>query len=412
MTEAPSAGDALAAARQALRSWDSRRREGRLTGQDRIEPVPREGLLPVTEQQRYLWFLHQLAPDVPAYNVPAVLRLYGDLDVPALRVALAGLVARHESLRTRFRSERGVPCQLVDPPGSVELPVTVLDLTSVPAEDLLREATRLAEQEIRRPFDLDNGPLLRCWLARLGEREHLLVLTVHHIVTDGWSVGIVTRELAEFYAGRGDRLPPLDVQPVDYAVWQQRQLDGEASRAQVDYWRDRLAGVPAVELPADRPRPGVPSWQGATYERELDPAALAHAQQLAKDERVMLLAVLSAAFTTVLHRYTGESDLAVGSVLSGRTRVELESMVGFFANTVVLRTDVSGDPSGAELVRRCSAVVLGALAHQDVPFGTVVEELKPERVPGHNPLFQVSFTLLTGDIIGSYGFGDLDVSPL
>ncbi|HEX8766910.1 MAG TPA: amino acid adenylation domain-containing protein, partial [Jatrophihabitans sp.] len=259
---------------------------------------------------------------------------------------------------------------------------------------------------------LENGPLLRCWLARLDSQDHLLLLTLHHIITDGWSVGIITRELAQFYAGLGDRLRPLELQPVDYAAWQQRQLGGETAPAQLDYWRDRLAGVPALEFPADRPRPSLPSWRGATYEGALAPEALQQAQQLAGTERVSLLAVLSAAFYAVLHRYTGEQDLAVGSVFSGRTRPELESMVGFFANTLVLRADLAGDPTGRELVRRCNDLVLGALAHQDVPFGTVVEELKPERVPGRNPLFQVSFTLLTGDIIGSYRFGDLAVSPL
>ena len=409
MTEAT---DALSNARQALLSWKSRQRQGQLAEQDRIEPVPRDGLLPVTEQQRYLWFLHQLAPDVPAYNVPTALRLRGPLDEPALRAALAGLTARHESLRTRFRSERGVPCQLIDPPDSPTVPMTVLDLRSLPAEDRLAEATRLIEQEIRRPFDLENGPLLRCWLARLDEAEHVLLLSLHHIITDGWSVGIATRELAELYAGRGEQLPPVRLQPVDYAAWQQRNLASESARGQLDYWREQLADVPSLEFPADRPRPALPSWRGTTWESTLSPQALAQAHQLAGSERVSLLAVLSAAFFAVLSRYTDQFDLAVGSVFSGRTRTELDQMIGFFANTLVLRADLSGDPSGRELIQRCNGVVLGALANQDIPFGTVVEELRPERVPGRNPLFQVSFTLLTAEIVGAYSFGELSVSPL
>ncbi|HEX8081114.1 MAG TPA: amino acid adenylation domain-containing protein [Jatrophihabitans sp.] len=406
------ATEALSTARQALLGWKSRQQQGQQVEQDRIEPVSRDGLLPVTEQQRYLWFLHQLAPDVPAYNVPTALRLRGRLDEPALRAALAGLTARHESLRTRFRSERGVPCQLIDPPGSSTVPITVLDLRPLPAEDRLREATRLIGQEVRRPFDLENGPLLRCWLARLDEADHVLLLTLHHIITDGWSVGITTRELAELYAGRGEQLPPVRLQPVDYAAWQQRNLGSDTARGQLDYWREQLADLPSLEFPADRPRPALPSWQGAAFEAPLEPAVLARAQQLAGSERVSLLAVLSAAFYAVLSRYTDQYDLAVGSVFSGRTRTELDTMIGFFANTLVLRADLTGDPSGRELVRRCNGVVLGALANQDIPFGTVVEELRPERVPGRNPLFQVSFTLLTGEIVGAYSFGELSVSPL
>ncbi|MEO7262753.1 MAG: amino acid adenylation domain-containing protein [Jatrophihabitantaceae bacterium] len=412
MTEATDTAETLSSAREALLSWKSRQRQGKLVDQDRIEPVSRDGLLPVSEQQRYLWFLHQLAPDVPAYNVPTALRLHGRLDQQALRDALAGLTTRHDSLRTRFRSERGVPCQLIDPPGSSTVPMVVLDLRSLPAEDRLEEATRLIEQEIRRPFDLENGPLLRCWLARLDEAEHILLLSLHHIITDGWSVGIVTRELAELYAGRGEGLPTVRLQPVDYAAWQQRNLGSATARGQLDYWREQLANVPALEFPADRPRPALPSWQGAAWEGTVRPEVLAQAQQLAGSERVTLLAVLSAAFYAVLARYTDQFDLAVGSVFSGRTRTELEQMIGFFANTLVLRADLTGDPSGRELVRRCNGVVLGALANQDVPFGTVVEELRPERVPGRNPLFQVSFTLLTGEIVGAYSFGELSVSPL
>ncbi|HEX8094207.1 condensation domain-containing protein, partial [Jatrophihabitans sp.] len=411
MTEAPATAEALSTARQALINWKLRQRQDRLAEQDRIEPVSRDGLLPVSEQQRYLWFLHQLAPDVPVYNMPAALRLQGELDERALRSAVTGLVARHESLRTRFRSERGLPCQVIDPPAP--MPVTVIDLRSLPAEDRLEHATRLAEQETRRPFDLHNGPLMRCWLARLAEDDHVLLLTLHHIITDGWSVGIITRELAELYAGRGEELPSRQLQPVDHAAWQQRQLSTDTERDQLTYWRERLAEIPPVDVPADRPRPNQPSWRGAIHERPLAPGLIDGARGLAAAESVLsVLAVLTAAFYAVLSRYTDEYDLAVGSVFSGRTRSELESMVGFFANTLVLRADLSGDPTGRELVQRCSGTVLGALGHQDVPFGTVVAELKPDRVPGRNPLFQICFTLLTGDMIGQYNFGDVTVSPV
>jgi len=411
MSEAPATTEGLSTARQALINWKERKQQNRLADQGRIEAVSRDGLLPVSEQQRYLWFLNQLAPDVPMYNMPAALRLQGHLDEQALRQALNGLVARHEGLRTRFRSERGLPCQVIDPPGPV--PIETIDLSSLPAEGRLEHATRLAEQEMRRPFDLYNGPLMRCWLARLAEEDHVLLLTLHHIVTDGWSLGIITRELAELYAGRGDQLPQAQLQPVDHAAWQERQLTSGAEREQVAYWRERLSDVPAVDFPADRPRANQPSWRGAIYERPLAPGLIEQARRLAAAESVLsVLSVLTAAFYAVLSRYTEEYDLAIGSVFSGRSRSELEGMVGFFANTLVLRADLSGDPTGRELVKRCSGTVLGALAHQDVPFGTVVAELKPERVAGRNPLFQLCFALLTGDLVGQYSFGDLAVTPL
>jgi amino acid adenylation domain-containing protein len=254
---------------------------------------------------------------------------------------------------------------------------------------------------------------MRCWLARLADDDHLFLLNVHHIVTDGWSVGIITRELAALYAGQGDRLPSQRLQPVDHAAWQQRRLDTEAEGEQLGYWRDRLADVPTMDFPADRPRPLQSSWRGVFYERQLAPGLIEQARRLAAAESVLsVLSVLTAAFSAVLSRYTDEYDLAIGSVFSGRSRAELESMVGFFANTLVLRTDLTGDPTGRELVRRCSGTVLGALTHQDVPFGRVVAELRPKRIAGRNPLFQICFALLTENIVGEYSFGDLTVTPL
>jgi amino acid adenylation domain-containing protein len=397
-------------ARRAVLEWKQRQRLRQAATQDRIEPIPRTGLLPVSEQQRYLWFLHQLAPTVPAYNVPTALRLHGQLDVTALQAALTSLTARHESLRTRFGAERGVPYQVIAP--TADNRVRFTDLTELPADGRLAAALELAGSEIRTPFDLEHGPLLRCLLIRLSEQDHLLLLTVHHIVTDGWSAGLIIKELAELYAGRSDGLPELTVQPADYAAWQQRRLGSDAAARQIEYWRRQLADVPAVEFPSDRPRPAIPSWRGATYDVSLPAGALDAASALAGAERTSLLAVLTAAFDLVLSRYTGQNDIAVGSVFSGRTRTELEPMVGFFANTLVLRSDLSDDPTGRELVRRCGQTVLGALGNQDVPFGTVVEELKPARVPGRNPLFQVSFTLLTGEITGGYHFGDLAVQKV
>ncbi|MFL6161539.1 MAG: non-ribosomal peptide synthetase [Jatrophihabitantaceae bacterium] len=412
MTEAPATAEALSTARQALINWKLRQRQNRLAEQDRIEPISRDGLLPVSDQQRYLWFLSQLTPELPVYNMPAVRRLQGELDEQALRNAVTELVARHESLRTRFRSEHGLPCQVIDPPAPV--PIEVIDLRSLPAADRLEQATRLAEQELRRPFDLSTGPLLRCWLARLAEQDHVLLLTCHHIISDGWSVGIITRELAALYAGRGDELPALKLQPVDYAAWQQRQLSAETGSDHLAYWRERLADLPTLDLPTDRPRANQPSWRGSLYDRPLAPGLLNAGRRLAAAESVLsVLSVLTAAFYAVLFRYTGENDMVIGSVFSGRTRSELESMVGFFANSLVLRTDLTGDPTARELIKRCNSTVISAMGHQDVPFGSVVQELKPERVSGRNPLFQICFTLLTDDLAGEYSFGeDVAVSRL
>ncbi|MFL6138092.1 MAG: amino acid adenylation domain-containing protein [Frankiaceae bacterium] len=382
---------------------------------ERIVPVPREGPLPVAEQQRYLWFLHQLAPDAPTYNMPTVLRLHGALDVAALGRSLRRLIARHESLRTRFVSDHGVPYQVIDPPPD-EAPLEVADLTALPEGERWPVACAAVEAEQQRPFDLESGPIFRCWLGRLAPDDHVLLLVMHHIVSDGWSVGIVRSDLAALYAaeraGTDANLPALPVQPADYAAWQRRWLTGEALERQLAYWQERLTGAPAMELPADRPRPAAPTGAGAYVSAELPEGLGARVRELARAEQAPLLSVVLAAFALVLHRHARQDDLLVGSVLSGRTRSEVESMVGFFANTLVLRVDASGDPTFRELVARCNVVARGALSNQDVPFGTLVSRLQPERLPGRNPLFQISFTLLAGSIIGDFRFGDLAVEEV
>ncbi|MFF5639404.1 amino acid adenylation domain-containing protein [Streptomyces sp. NPDC012825] len=350
-----------------------------------------------------------MAAEDPVYNVPIVLRLRGRLDVAALTEALRRLVVRHEALRTRFGAERGVPYQVIDEaPDTWRLPVT--DLSGLPPADREARARAWTEERARAPFDLETGPLFHTHLLRLADDEHVLALCLHHIVVDGWSVGVVTHELAALY--EGGELGPLDIQPADHAAWQRRRLAGGALREQLDYWRDTLDAVPSLDFPTDRPRPSQPAWAGAELELELPDELGPAVAGLARAERAPLLAVLQAAFLAVLGRYTGEDDLAVGSVFSGRTRSETEPLVGFFANTLVLRTSIAGDPTFRDLVARCKEVVLGALAHQDVPFGTLVEELRPERVPGRNPLFQISFTLLTGSVVGEFALGDLAVESV
>jgi len=372
-----------------------------------IVPVSRDGVLPCTHQQEGLWFLHRMDPTSPVYHIPFALGLHGVLDVAALERALHVLVVRHEALRTRFIEQDGRPRQVVDPARMPALPVTELTFD---------EVDKWAAEEVSRPFELGTGPLFRVSLARLAGEEHALVLVVHHIVADGWSLRILADELSLLYAaetGGGEvGLAPLRVQPADHAVWQRDRLDGAELERQLDYWRQALAGLPTLDFPADRARPAQPTGAGAAAERRIADELAAAARGYARTNQVSFLAVLQAALLTVLHRYTGQQDMAVGSIFSGRTRAELEPVVGFFTNTLVLRTDLGGDPSFAELVRRCHDTVMNATRHQDVPFGLIVDALQPERVAGRNPLFQMSLTLQPANTQADLALGNLTAELL
>jgi non-ribosomal peptide synthetase component F/NRPS condensation-like uncharacterized protein len=363
----------------------------------RVVPVARDGTLPCTHQQEGLWFLHRLDPTSTVYHVPYVRRLLGPLDVPALERAITALVVRHEALRTRFVDVDGLPRQVIDPPPTtLSLPVTAVDADRVRA---------WAASVAHRPFDLATGPLLRAALARIGPEEHVLVLVAHHIVADGWSAGILAEELAVLYGG--GQLPPLEVQAADHAVWQRDWLDGAELDRQLTYWREALADLPTVDFPTDRPRPDQPTGAGASLNRRVPDDLATAIRTYARTHRASFLAVLQAGLLTVLHRYTGQTDLTIGSVFSGRTRTEIEPVVGFFANTLVLRTDVAGRPTFAELVRRCDATVVDATERQDIPFGLTVDALQPERVAGRNPLFQISLILQRGSTRSDLTLGDV-----
>ncbi|WP_137992789.1 amino acid adenylation domain-containing protein [Streptomyces vilmorinianum] len=395
--------------RRALLALRMRQKRAEQAAADRIVPVPRSGALAPSYQQEGLWLLHQLAPQDPVYNVPFALRLRGALDVAALGRALRGLVARHEALRTRFDEVDGEPrLRVDDAPDTWPLPVT--DLSGLPDAERESRAAALVRAEAVRPFDLAAGPLLRTDLLRLGAEDHVLLLSLHHIVTDGWSTGILFQDLAALYEGAD--LPELTLRAADFAAWQRARLTGADLDRQLAHWRTALADLPVVDFPADRPRPAAPTSAGATLDARLPEALGEGLRALAQQEQTSLLAVLQAAFLTVLSRYTGQDDLAVGSVFSGRTRSEVEPLVGLFANTLVLRTSTAGDPTFRELVRRCKETVLGALGHQDVPFGMVVDALRPERVPGRNPLFQISLTLQAAGTSGRDArLGALTVEP-
>ncbi len=368
-----------------------------------LEPVGREAELPLSFAQQRLWFLQQLDPGSPSYNIPAAFRLTGRLEPAVLEACFREIVRRHETLRTTFPAVGGRPIQAVAP--SVELTLPLVDLTRLLDRARRAETRRLACRETGRSFDLERGPVLRVALLRLGRREHFLIVAVHHIVSDGWSQGVFYRELAALYealsAGRRPGLPELPIQYADFAIWQRRRLSGgrtpgEILETQLAYWRTKLGGeLPALRLPADRPRPAVPSLRGAMATLELDAELGAALRKLSRDAGATLYMTLLAAFMALLHRLTGQRDLVVGSPIANRNHKEIEGLIGFFVNTLVIRGQLPGDRSLAfpELLERIREVALEAYDHQDLPFERVVEELDPERDIGRNPLFQVMFAL-------------------
>ncbi|MFC4047500.1 amino acid adenylation domain-containing protein, partial [Dactylosporangium siamense] len=356
---------------------------GALTGS--IVPVGRDRRLPLSSGQQRLWFLDQLQPGSAEYNVPLPIPLPGDLDPARLRVALTALVARHEVLRTRLVADAdGVPYQVIDPPTEVDLPV--VDVRGAALERSLLEE-RMA------PFDLANGPLLRARVYRLGPGEQLLWLCVHHVVCDEGSATILRRELLALYAG--EVLPPLAVQYADYAAWHRQWLTGDVLERQLAFWRGELAGAPLLELPTDRPRPAVRSTDGALLRFAVPGATADRLRELSRRCGTTMFMTLFGAFTVLLGRYSGQDDVVVGSPIAGRNRVETEDLVGFFVNMLVLRTDLSGDPTFEEVLERVRANALAAYSHQDVPFEQLVDELGTDRDLSRTPLFQVLFHYFT-----------------
>ncbi|HEX6747843.1 MAG TPA: amino acid adenylation domain-containing protein [Longimicrobium sp.] len=359
-------------------------------------PARGEGPAPLSFAQERLWFLDRMEPGNAFYNLPNAVRMRGALDEAALERALGEIVRRHEALRTTFAEADGSPVQVIAPFGGFALPVE--DLSALGEADREAAAARRVQEEAARPFDLSAGPLFRAALLRLGDEDHLLLVSMHHIVGDGWSLGVLLRELSALYAayreGRESPLSELPVQYADYAVWQREQLAGGVLDRQLAYWRERLAGAPELlELPTDHPRPAVQTYRGATVPVELSPELLERLQALARSEGATLYMTLLGAFQVLLSKYSGSDDIVVGSSIAGRTRKEVEALIGLFVNTLVLRTDLLGDPSFRETLRRVREVTLGAYAHQELPFEKLVAELQPERSLSHSPLFQVMFEL-------------------
>ena len=354
------------------------------------------GVGPLSFAQRRLWFLDQLAPGNPFYSIPAAVRLRFAVDVGVLERSVSEIARRHESLRTRFVMVDGEPAQVIDAPQRV--PVAVTDLSRLSVAEREAEVMRLAVRDARAPFDLSAGPLLRVGLVRLGAGDWVLLLTMHHIISDGWSMGVLFGELRTLYEayafGRPSPLDELEVQYPDFAVWQRQRLRGERLEGELAYWRERLSDLPVLQLPTDRPRPPVQRFQGAWCALEIDAAVCASLRALARERSVTLFMVLLAAFKVVLMRYSGQNDIVVGAPVAGRERAELERLIGFFVNSLVLRTDLGHDATFTEVLDRVRETALGAYAHQELPFETLVEALAPERDLSRNPLFQVTFQLL------------------
>jgi amino acid adenylation domain-containing protein len=358
----------------------------------------RPARLPLSYAQQRLWFLDQLEGSSSEYNIREAWRLKGELDRAALERGLNALIARHETLRTRFAEEDGEPSQVIEP--AVYVPLAIEDLSAQTKDDREKAIVDNIRAEGERPFDLGRGPLLRVRLLKLGECEHVLLCTFHHIIFDGWSVAVFTRDLSAFYEAsrRGEdslELKPLPVQYADYALWQRERLEGEELERQLAYWKKQLADAPALALPTDLARPLQPSFAGARHSLQLGPEIASRLKELSRQENATLFMALLAAFQLLLSRYSGQEDISVGIPAANRNHVELEELIGFFLDTLVLRTDLSGAPPFRELLRRVQKVTLEAYAHADVPFEKLVQELQPERSLNRTPLFQAFLNFLS-----------------
>ncbi|HEU5383697.1 MAG TPA: amino acid adenylation domain-containing protein [Ktedonobacteraceae bacterium] len=360
-----------------------------------LQPLERTGEVILSFAQQRLWFLDRLMPDLPFANISSAFKLTGELRIDVLRASLHAIVQRHESLRTTFVEQHGQPRQAIAP--SLSLDLTVHDLQKGNRDQRWHQVEQFLAQETALPFDLRHGPLLRVHLLRLDTHEHVLVLSMHHIITDGWSMSVFWHELSVHYQalsqGQAATLPALPVQYADYTLWQRQWLQGDMLQHQVAYWKAHLAHLPQLDLPTDRPRPTAQHFQGRNQYLFISPELTATLKQLSQQEGVTLFMTLLATFQVLLARWSGQEDIAVGTPIAGRTHAELEPLIGFFVNTLVLRSDLSGQPTFRELLGRVRKMALEAYAHQELPFEQLVEELQPARDLNRNPLVQVLFAL-------------------
>ncbi|MCA9940426.1 MAG: non-ribosomal peptide synthetase, partial [Anaerolineales bacterium] len=363
-----------------------------------ITPAERNGPLPLSFAQQRLWFLDMLAPDSSFYNIPAAMYLRGSLSVTTVARSLNEIVRRHETLRTTFALVDDEPVQVIAPYRPRPLPV--VDLQGLPPARRQAAAQQLVDEEAARPFVLSQGPLIRFAWLRIAPTEQVLLVNMHHIISDGWSVTLFERELDALYhayeQGQPSPLPELPIQYADFALWQQQWLQGAGLAHQMQYWRTQLADLPTLALPTDYPRPPAQTFRGAAHSFVIPTETAAALRAVARAEGVTLFMLLLTAFQILLARYSGQEDVVVGTPIANRNRFETEGLIGFFVNTLVLRTDLSGHPSFRQLLRRVRAMTLAAYDHQDLPFEKLVQELQPERDLSRNPLFQVMFTFDLG----------------
>jgi len=350
---------------------------------------------PTSFAQQRLWFLDQFEPDSPFYNIPTAVRIHGPLDIPALQDTIDEIVYRHESLRTTFDTKNGDPVQVIHP--EMTCPLEIIDLRALDAEKREAEALRLANNEARTPFSLKKGPLFRSRLLQLGHDEHIMLVTMHHIISDGWSIGVFMREVAIIYqafiSGQDSPLPDLEIQYADFSTWQRDWLKGEVLENQLAYWKEKLAGVPVLELPTDKPRPAIQSSRGANYTHIMPPELTERVKRFSRTQGVTPFMTLLSAFYILLYRYSGQDDIAVGTPIANRTQAQTEALIGFFINTLVLRVNLQSNPTVKTFVQHVRRVSIEGQAHQDLPFEMLVEAIQPERSMSHSPLFQVMFIL-------------------
>ncbi|HEY9505792.1 MAG TPA: amino acid adenylation domain-containing protein [Gemmatimonadales bacterium] len=409
MSSPPRSGPALSLEQRALLALRSLRHEAQGSEAHQIRRRSQDGPAPLSFAQQRLWFLQRLEPESPTYNMVSARRLTGPLDTAALRRAFEAIVTRHEALRTTFAEGEDDPVQVVQPCAPFPLPVT--DLSGLPPADREREARRRCDHEAGVPFDLARDPLLRARVLRLADQEHVLLVTLHHIATDAWSMGILQRELSALYhgfaTGAPASLPDLPIQYADFSVWQRQRMESELWQRQLAYWTRQLQGAPPLlELPGDRPRPAVSSYRGAEAILTLPRSLHEELAALSRREGATLFMTMLAGFQLLLARWSGQSDIVVGAPIAGRTHVELEGLIGFFVNTLVLRTNLAGDPTFRALLGRVRETALEAYNNQELPFERLVETLQPERRLNYNPLFQVLFQ------VENTGRGTLELAGL
>jgi hypothetical protein len=361
-----------------------------------LVPQERPAEVPLSFAQRRLWFLELLTPGSPFYNIPFAARLQGPMSLATMRRVVNDLVARHEILRTHFVETDGEPAQVIAPRATVDVPL--LELGDVSRSGVEERIQEIVKERARTPFDLARDSLVRVSVLRVADDDHVVMVNMHHIISDGWSLNVFVREAVTLYLAylseRPSPLPPLTVQYADFSIWQRRVLQGELLEDQREYWRSRLEGIQPLELPTDRQRPKKQTHEGHTLRAMLlDPAQLKQLKAHSRDANCTLFMTTLAAFQALLHRYTGRDDIVVGAPTAGRDRTELESMIGFFVNMLVMRTTFAGNPTFRELQGRVREVVLGAFAHQELPFEQLVADVQPERDLSRGGLFQVAFAL-------------------